>query len=222
MSRCRRRFSLFLIPCSFFLAAGCQQQMGEQPSYRPLEPSAFFADGQSARPPVPGTVARGQLRTDTRRYKGLTLREPAQSAALVGVAANPLAAAGLVATTPPHTDRFPSLVTRDVMERGRERYRIYCMMCHDPLGHGEGKIVERGYTKPPSYHEARLRNAPVGYFFDVITNGYGSMPDYAAQVPPDDRWAIIAYIRALQLSQNTPLDQLRPEAKQALEEQREP
>ena len=105
-------------------------------------------------------------------------------------------------------DAFPFSVTRDVLEQGRNRYMIYCVVCHDPLGTGHGKIVERGYTQPPSYHLPRLRQAPVGHLFDVMTNGYGSMPSYREQVPPRDRWAIAAYIRALQLSQHFPEKEL--------------
>ena len=102
-------------------------------------------------------------------------------------------------------DEFPFPATRAVLEQGRNRFMIYCVVCHDPLGTGRGKIVERGYTQPPSYHIERLRTVPVGHFFDVITNGYGSMPDYKQQIPPRDRWAIAAYIRALQLSQPCPV-----------------
>jgi mono/diheme cytochrome c family protein len=109
------------------------------------------------------------------------------------------------------TDTFPFPVTSKVMQRGQQRYMIYCAACHDALGTGRGKIVERGYTPPPSYHIDRLRKAPVGHFYEVITHGYGSMPDYAEQIPPDDRWAIVAYIRALQLSQHARLADL-PEA----------
>jgi mono/diheme cytochrome c family protein len=106
-----------------------------------------------------------------------------------------------------------------MLERGRQRYRIFCIVCHDALGTGYGKIVERGYTAPPSFHIPRLREAPVGHFFDVVTNGYGSMPDYRQQIPPRDRWAIIAYIRALQLSQHAPLAQLPEEDRQRLRQQ---
>ena len=161
------------------LALGCRQQMADQPRYNPLAPSAFFADGQSARPLVPGTVARGQLRDATPLYTGKS------GAAFV--------------------DTFPLPVTRAVLARGQERYNIYCAPCHDRLGTGDGMIVRRGFRRPPSFHLDRLREAPVGYYFDVITQGFGAMQDYAAQIPPRDRWAIIAYIRALQLSQHATL-----------------
>jgi mono/diheme cytochrome c family protein len=190
------------------LAAGCQQKMARQPSYKPLDPSAFFEDGLAAQPLVPGTVARGHLRTDAALFTGLRAPAPPGRAAelsLISAAATPLGAlvtAG--AYQKEYVKEFPFPITREVMEHGRNRYMIYCVVCHDPVGTGRGKIVERGYTAPPSYHIARLRAAPVGHFFDVITNGYGSMPSYGQQVPPRDRWAITAYIRALQFSQHFP------------------
>jgi mono/diheme cytochrome c family protein len=196
------------------LAAGCQQQMAKQPYYRPLEPSAFFADGRSARPLVPGTVARGHLRTDAHLFTGKENAPPREARAeprpgpdreKARVApGGPLAAGRDVET-------FPFPVTREVMERGRARYNIFCVVCHDPLGTGRGKIVERGYTPPPSFHIERLKRAPVGHFFGVISNGYGSMPDYATEVPVRDRWAIIAYIRALQQLTPAELEQAQPE-----------
>jgi hypothetical protein len=188
--------------------------MAAQPSYKPLEPCSFFPDGQSARQPVPGTVARGHLRADAHLFTGLRTEESSdwtQAAAVVGVAAwNPLAvaAAAVAGEEVRYVDTFPFPITRAVLEHGRNRYMIFCVVCHDPLGTGRGKIVERGYTPPPSFHIDRLRAAPVGHFFDEITRGYGSMPDYAAQVPPRDRWAIVAYIRALQLSQHFPVKEL--------------
>jgi mono/diheme cytochrome c family protein len=191
------------------LLAGCQQQMAKQPSYRPDEPSSFFPDGRGDRPLVPGTVARGHLRTDRHLFagkRGLGPREVGGPVALIGTArANPLnAVAVALAEEKNYVDTFPFPITEDVLRHGQNRYMIYCVVCHDPLGTGRGKIVERGYTQPPSYHIERLRRSPVGRLFDVVTNGYGSMPDYKEQVPPRDRWAIIAYIRALQLSQHFP------------------
>ncbi len=150
--------------------------MHDQPRFKPLRRSDFFADLRSARDPVPDTVARGQLREDTYFYTGK-------------IGANP-------------GDYMPFPVSMDVLSRGQERYNIYCAPCHARLGDGNGVIVQRGFKRPPSYHDPRLRNAPLGYFFDVMTNGFGSMPDYASQIPPRDRWDIVAYIRALQLSQN--------------------
>jgi mono/diheme cytochrome c family protein len=110
-------------------------------------------------------------------------------------------------------DSFPYPITMQVLEHGYDRFMIYCVVCHDPLGTGRGKIVERGYTPPPSYHIPRLRTVPVGHLFAVVSEGYGSMPSYAGQISPRDRWAIVAYVRALQLSQHFPVDQLTPEMK---------
>jgi mono/diheme cytochrome c family protein len=162
----------------FFAAvlAGCRQDMHDQPRYKSLAKSDFFPDLRAARPPVEGTVARGQLHEDTYFYSGK-------------IGANP-------------GDYMPFPVTTEVMARGRERFNIYCAPCHSQLGDGKGMIVQRGFQPPPSYHTERLRKAPLGYFFDVMTNGFGAMPDYASQVTPRDRWCIVAYIRALQLSQN--------------------
>jgi mono/diheme cytochrome c family protein len=157
--------------------AGCRQDMHDQPKFIPLRPSTFFADGRSERPLIDGTVARGHLNDDTALYTGM------------GPDGKPL-------------DTFPFAVTKDVVERGQDRFNVYCSPCHDRTGSGEGMIVKRGYRQPPSYHTDRLRQAPNGHFYDVITNGFGAMQDYAAQIAPRDRWAIVAYIRALQLSQN--------------------
>ncbi|MFB3916867.1 MAG: cytochrome c [Terriglobales bacterium] len=152
--------------------------MQDQPKLKPLARSDFYEDGRASRPLVPGTIARGQLRADTYYYTGY------------------------MGNTVGNVMPFP--ITKQVLERGRERFNIYCAPCHSRTGDGNGMIVQRGYRRPPSYHTDRLRTAPLGHFFDVITNGFGAMPDYAAQVAPHDRWAIIAYIRALQLSQNAP------------------
>ncbi len=159
-----------------FALAGCRQDMHDQPRMKTYAMSDFYPDLRSARPPVDGTVARGQLHEDTYFYTGK-------------IGANP-------------GDYMPFPVTEDVLSRGRERFNIYCAPCHSRVGDGNGMIVKRGYKQPPTYHQDRLRKAPLGYFFDVMTNGFGAMPDYAAQIPPRDRWCIVAYIRALQLSQN--------------------
>lgn len=164
-----------LVPGLAFLA-GCRQDMHVQPKILPLAPSRFFDDGRSARPVVPGTVARGQLRTDELLYTGKTN--------------------GVIAAD------FPFRITRQDLERGQERFNIYCAPCHGRLGNGQGMIVQRGFPAPPSYHIDRLRQAPAGHFFDVITNGFGMMFSYASRVSPQDRWRIVAYIRALQLSQH--------------------
>jgi mono/diheme cytochrome c family protein len=164
--------------------AACRHDMYDQPRYKPLAGSAFFVDDRSARTPPPGTIPRGHLDADPAFYEGQVN--------------------GRLVT------QFPLPVTPALVERGRQRFNIYCAPCHARLGDGNGMIVQRGYTRPPTFHQDRLRTAPVGHFFDVITNGWGAMPDYAAQVPPRDRWAIIAYIRALQLSQNAPLADVPP------------
>lgn len=172
-------------------AVGCTQQMAEQPRCEPLQASAFFADERCARPPVEGTVARGALHEDEHLYAGRV--------------------DGQVAATLP----FP--LTRQLLERGEERYNIYCTPCHDHLGTGHGMIVRRGFSPPPSFHSERLRQAPLGHFFDVMTHGYGAMPRYAAQIPAADRWAIAAYIQALQLSQHATLADVPDEVRQQLQ-----
>jgi mono/diheme cytochrome c family protein len=206
--------------------------MADQPAYRPFVPSAFFADGQSARPLVPGTLPRGHLQKDPHLDTGRLAEaaEPARAAAVVGALSGTLGGAVAAAAAPPrYADTFPFPVTRAVLERGQERYQIYCAVCHDRLGTGKGPIVQRGFTPPPSLQddlsrglrfqglEVPLREAPVGYYFEVITRGYGAMPDYAAEVAAHDRWAIIAYIRALQLSQHATLADVPPSARPQLE-----
>jgi len=162
------------------LALGaCRQDMHDQPRYEPFERSDSFDDKRSARLPIPGTVARGQLREDEVLETGRSGDAFAEG--------------------------FPFAVTVDLMKRGQLRYEIYCTPCHGRLGKGDGMIVQRGYRPPPSFHIDRLRNERPGYLFDVITRGFGAMPDYAAQIPVRDRWAIVAYLRALQLSQNAKL-----------------
>jgi len=158
------------------MLAGCRQDMHDQPKFIPQRGTDFFADGRSARPQVENTVARGQLHEDTYYYTGLQDGKEG--------------------------DGMPFPVTMQVLERGQERYNIYCTPCHSRVGNGVGMIVQRGYSKAGNFHTARLMAAPLGHFFNVMTNGYGSMPDYKAQIAPQDRWAIIAYIKALQLSQN--------------------
>ena len=165
---------------------GCRQDMHDQPKYKPLAASTFFPDGQSARPLVADTVARGHLDEDLEFYSGKT------------AGGKPL-------------DVFPMLVTTDVLQRGRERFNIYCSPCHDRTGSGRGMVVRRGFKPPPSLHVERLVLAPPGHFFDVMTNGFGAMPDYRSPVAPADRWAIVAYIRALQRSQQATLADAPPE-----------
>jgi mono/diheme cytochrome c family protein len=165
--------------------------MHDQPKYSALEKSAFFADGSSARPPLAGTVARGDLREDAVLYTGKENEE--------AVAA------------------FPFPVDDAVMARGQERFNIYCSPCHGLTGEGNGMIVQRGFSRPPSLIDARLRDMPAGHFFDVITNGFGAMPDHAAQIKPADRWAIAAYIRALQLAGAATLDDVPAAERSKLE-----
>src|SRR3954465_796992 len=172
-----------LLPSAFCLS-GCRQKMSNQPKYDPLEPSDFFADGMSARPRVPGTVARGEL--------------PLEGFLVTGKIAG---ADG---------DGFPFVVTAQVMNRGQERFNIYCSPCHGRRGDGNGMIPSRGLRHPPSFHSEALRAAKTGHFFDVMTNGFAPMPPYNVQVPVNHRWAIIAYIRALQLSQNGTMNDLPP------------
>lgn len=172
------------------LLAGCRMDMHIQPKYLPYEPTNFFSDGRSERQPVPGTVARGQLRVDELLYSGTEN----------GVESN----------------RFPFPITRADLERGRERFNVYCTPCHDYTGSGRGMIVQRGFPQPPSYHIVRLREAPVGHFFQVMTNGFGAMYSYAARVEPADRWRIAAYIRVLQLSNNAKVDDLPQEERSKL------
>jgi mono/diheme cytochrome c family protein len=171
------RLALLLILCAGLGA--CRQDMHNQPKYRGLRPSAFFTDGASARPLVEGTVARGTLADDEAFFTGKVDKATVKE--------------------------FPFPIDEKVLDRGQERYNIYCSPCHDRTGGGNGMVIQRGFKRqPPSYHIDRLRQADVGYFFDVITNGFGSMPDYRVQIDPRDRWAIVAYIRALQYSQHAP------------------
>jgi mono/diheme cytochrome c family protein len=176
---------------SLTLAGACRQDMAEQPRYDPLEASRFFPDGQAARPRVAGTVARGELHEGTALFTGKL------DGRLV--------------------DKVPVAVTPEVLARGRERFDNYCSPCHDRVGTGKGMIVRRGYRQPPSLHDERLRQAPAGHFFDVMTSGFGVMPAYAAQVAVQDRWAIVAYIHALQRSQHASLADVPPAERRALE-----
>jgi mono/diheme cytochrome c family protein len=200
-----RQIALIIVVLS--LLTGCQQQMAEQPAYRPLEESPFFADGRSARPLPSGVVPRGPLQIGEPLYSGLS--------------GGPEAVA-----IQEYSKALPFPLTEEVLHRGQERFEIYCAVCHGFDGKGNGKIVQRGYTPPPNYvtdlsrgfeHRGiriQLRDVPIGYFFEVISKGYGAMPDYESQVPPQDRWAIAAYVRALQISQHLRLADL-PEEERA-------
>ncbi len=173
-----------------FVCAGCRLDMHVQPRYNPYDPTDFFGDGQSARMPVPGTVPRGELTLGPQEllYTGKVNGQP--------------------------SDAFPYPVTKEIVERGRERYDVFCSPCHGFAGDGDGMIVQRGFRHPPSFHEDRMRAAPVGHYFDVISNGFVVMYPYGYRVPPRDRWAIIAYVRALQLSRQVPIDDV-PDAERA-------
>ena len=173
-------------------ATACRQDMHNQPKYKAFAQTDFFGDGRSARPPVEDTVARGHLRLDSAHYAG--------KVSGVDVA------------------EFPFAINRESILRGRERFTIYCSPCHGRVGDGKGLIVQRGFRKqPPSYHIDRLRQAPVGHFFDVMSNGFGAMPSYAARIPIDDRWRIVAYVRVLQFSQHAELRDVPPGARTTLE-----
>jgi len=184
----RTNFKIGAVVLMLAAATACRQDMHDQPKYIPLRPSDFFGDGRSERPLIEGTVARGHLNDDAALYAGK-------------------GADGRPAAT------FPFPVTKEVIERGQSRFNVYCTPCHDRLGDGGGMIVRRGYRRPPSYHIERLRQAPDGYIYDVITNGFGAMPDYSAQLSPNDRWAVVAYVRALQLSQNAKLEDVPADAR---------
>src|SRR5687768_4120968 len=189
----RRAFFFCALPsalCALLLLGACRQKMANQPRYDPLETSDFFADGMSARPRVAGTVARGELSTDPFFDTGK----------INGALAN----------------GYPFAVTREVIDRGHQRYDIYCGQCHGRVGDGNGMIPSRGYRRPPSFHTETLRVRPTGHYFDVITNGFGSMPPYSTMIAPRDRWAIVAYVRALQISQNATIADVPPAQRASL------
>lgn len=170
---------------------------------KPYRATAFFRNGMSSRPPVPGTVARGYLRADTEFFTGKKSGTQAGTSVPAGQQAAPTganAAQGPAAYSD-DLEIFPLAITHDVVKRGKERYEVFCSACHGMTGNGDGMIVRRGFRRAASFNTDSLRQAPVGHYFDAITNGWGAMPSYAAQIPAQDRWAIVAYIRALQLSQ---------------------
>jgi mono/diheme cytochrome c family protein len=191
-SACSAVSALIVVTGLSLSGAACRQDMHDQPKYIPLRESTFFSDARSARPIVPGTVARGQLREDTLLYTGK-----------VGTA---------------DATMFPFPVDDTVMARGQDRYNIYCSPCHARTGEGDGMIVRRGYRRPPSLHQDRLREAPVGHFFDVISNGFGAMPEYATQISAEDRWAVIAYVRALQLAAHATVNDVPPDRRGQLDQ----
>lgn len=235
-------FGAIVILC--LLTTACQQEMARQPSYRPLERSDFFNDSRASRPQVEGTVPwRGRERGEPQLLvyrRGPQSNDAARAAALIArPILDPMSVIPFLLGPGPsdYVDVSPIAIDKAALERGRERFNIYCSVCHDALGTGNGKIVERGYLPPPNYHldysrgferrgqKVLLREAPIGYFVEVITRGFGGMPDYASQVSPEDRWKIAAYIRVLQRSQWMPLkdlpaerrDQIRTELKRGEE-----
>jgi len=187
-----RRLSFIGFLFALGLIAGCRLDMRDQPRYEPFEESAFFADRASVRPRVADTVARNQLVLDDQLHTGRINGQVA--------------------------DTFPFTVTVAILERGQERYDIFCTPCHGLVGDGQGVVTEYGMPVPTSFHDPDLRAEPTGYYFTVITNGTRVMPSYASRIPPEDRWAIIAYIRALQLSQNVDAAQLPAEELPQLEQ----
>jgi mono/diheme cytochrome c family protein len=182
---------------------GCRYDMQDQPRYKALKKSDFFSDGKAMRDLPEGTVARGMLREDKDFYTGKKASAGGATTAAPPVITTTDASGNtLVTSFPDAIEEFPVPITKELVDRGEERYRIFCIVCHGPVGNGDGMIVRRGFPKPPTYNDDRLRNAPVGHFFDVITNGWGKMNSYSSQIPAADRWAIVAYIRTLQISQN--------------------
>lgn len=194
-----RRLAAGALAVAALLAAGCRQGMYDQPKERPLAPSEFFPDGLASRVPPAGTVARGWLREDRALNTGLG----------------------------PDGKFLPGLpeavkLDRALLDRGRQRFDVFCSPCHGRQGNGLGMIVQRGFKQPASFHVDRLRSQPLGYFYDVMTNGFNQMSSYASQVPVEDRWAIAAYVRALQLSRNVPASELSPADLEALEKSAAP
>jgi mono/diheme cytochrome c family protein len=169
-------YTLALLATVALVGAGCRQDMHDTPRYEAFEASSSFPNGSASRPAPAGTVARGWLRADEALYTGKV--------------------AGQV------VDQFPFPVAHADLERGQQRFNIYCTPCHGKLGDGQGMVVQRGLRQAASYHQDRLRQEKAGYFFDVISNGFGAMQGYAEQIPVRDRWLIVAYVRALQLSQH--------------------
>jgi mono/diheme cytochrome c family protein len=210
---------LVLALLTFSFGTACRYDMQDQPKYKAYKETKFFSDGRTMRDLPEGTVARGQLREDKAFYTGK--KENADPNAQVESTTDPKTGNTLVASFPNDVEEFPVPLTKELLDRGEQRYQVFCTVCHGPLGKGDGMVVRRGYPAPPTYHDDRLRNAPVGHFFDVMTNGWGKMNSYASQIPVADRWAIIAYIRALQISQD-PNGNMRMDKSAAAADQTKP
>ena len=190
MTSRNNRFALALL-ASTAIVAGCRQDMHDAPRYEAFEASTTFADGRASRTAPAGTVARGWLRDDEALYTGKVNGQP--------------------------VDEFPFAIAAADLQRGQQRFNIYCTPCHGRVGDGNGMVVQRGLRQAASFHQDRLREEKLGYFYDVITNGFGAMPDYATQIPVRDRWLIVAYVRALQLSQHASLDDVPADRRGGLE-----
>jgi mono/diheme cytochrome c family protein len=195
----RTRSLLLAAFCLFAIGCGVRFDMQDQPRYKTYKKSDFFADGRASRNLPEGTVARGFLKENKALHTG-KIDNPDPN---VQVQTTTDASGNTLVTSFPNAiDEFPIPVTQELIDRGQDRYNIYCIVCHGPVGAGDGMIVRRGFSQPPTYHDDRLRNAPVGHFFDVMTNGWGKMNSYSDKLSAADRWAVVAYIRTLQLSQN--------------------
>ena len=192
-------FAFLLLPFALLTGCGVRFDMQDQPRYKAYKKSDFFADNRASRDIPEGTVPRGFLKANKAFYTG-KIDNPNPNAP-VETTTN---AQGntIVTSFPNDIDEFPIPVTKELIDRGESRFNIYCIVCHGPTGNGDGMVVRRGFSPPPTYHDDRLRNAPVGHFFDVMTNGWGKMNSYSDKLQPADRWAVVAYIRALQTSQN--------------------
>jgi mono/diheme cytochrome c family protein len=205
VSRRRLVFVLLLTAHCTLLTGACRRDMQDQPKMKPFRSTTFYKDGLSSRPRVEGTVPRGFLNADTEYFTGKKAGRTTTGATPAGPQPGTTRATATgAAAFPDDVEVFPIAVTEELVKRGKERYEIFCSACHGFTGKGDGMIVRRGFRRAASFHDERLRTAPVGHFFDAMTNGWGAMPSYAPQISVKDRWAIIAYIRALQISQEIP------------------
>ena len=188
-----------LLAAYCLLSLGCRYDMQDQPRYKALKKNDFFNDKKAMRELPEGTVARGYLHDNKAFYAG---KKDNVDSSIQPTTATDAAGNNVVTSFPDAIEKSPVPVTQELLDRGEQRYKVFCIVCHGPVGNGDGMVVRRGFPKPPTYHDDRLRGAPDGHFFDVISNGWGKMNSYGSQIPAADRWAIVAYIRALQISQN--------------------